>query len=111
PVAFGIPSQAKTRRKILPGCVVRPIAGIKSGIARIEQAGRRVRVHSRMKIRVEVRLVEMRDPSVENTAREVGLPADAIIQGQARSNLPGVLRVDSEIVPALVIVRDALLRK
>jgi hypothetical protein len=64
-----------------------------------------------MNVRVEVRLVEMCDPAIENTAREVGFPAEAIICRQARGNLPGILRVDTEIVPALVIVGDTLLRK
>src|SRR6185437_715591 len=52
-VTLRIPGKAESRRKILPTCVGRPLAGGESGISWKEKAGRAIYVHSGVHARGE----------------------------------------------------------
>ena len=106
PLPVGIPGQTDARRPIVPGGQVRAAAGLEARVAREERARGRVRVDGGMNVVQKIRHVEMRDLVVDDAAVEIGLPAQAVIQRQARIDLPVVLRIEPQVGPLFVVVRD-----
>jgi hypothetical protein len=81
-IALRIVCNAETGREIIPARVIRPVAGVESGVAREKRSNRRIRVNRGMDARVEVGLTEMSDPSVENASGEIRLPAQTVVDRQ-----------------------------
>src|SRR5579863_1686714 len=64
-----------------------------------------------MGVAEETRHIEVTDSAAEEAPGQIGLPAQAEINGQTGSGLPVVLRIQTEIVPLFIVVADIRLTK
>src|SRR5436853_3918654 len=96
-VAPRVPCQSQARREQRPHRIV---AGItrKSGVTGENQTCRRILVHRTLQTLLEAAVIEIISKVVSEMLRREWLPTQAIVHGQLRCRLPGVLRVEREII-------------
>src|SRR5580704_16666679 len=109
PIAFGVPHNSETRNDFVPSGRLRALPRRVLRISWKNQPSRSIGVHSAVYALAKQALLEISVQTLCAVGRNVRLPSHPIAERQMRSRFPDVLRVEADIILAVVADRKVRL--